>query len=405
MRSKIALSGLLYVYVNTYTCREFNGRSHERKHEHNFSSITKLLPSIIFRESGCSIQEWFTNSIRYWDKYIFPFLKYHAHNGSLYLGKSVIHLISKLHLFSDASNKGYGQCSYLRLTYDQYKIHCSFVIGKSRVTPLKTVTIPRLELSAAVISVRVSTQLGKELRLENVEEIFWTDSKVILGYISNESQRFHVHVANCVQEIHDKSSPKQRKYVETKLNPADEGLRSVCAWEIMNSKWICGPEFLWKSEDQWPDTMRTQEDVLCEPREQDPEVKGSITMVTVSTPEVPLYLTEHIKYFLDWFRAKRSVALCLRYLRKLKKRSQERRRSSGDENPVTHRKEVGSESYVPITVEELQSAEAVIIRPPRQPVSRKKLISCQRKKSSQRTSIKPFQRVNGPQTLRSLIHS
>ena len=136
---------------------------------------------------------------------------------------------AELHHFSDASNKGYGQCSYLRLTYDQYKIHCSFVIGKSRVTPLKTVTIPRLELSAAVISVRVSTQLGKELRLENVEEIFWTDSKVILGYISNESQRFHVHVANCVQEIHDKSSPKQRKYVETKLNPADEGLRSVCA--------------------------------------------------------------------------------------------------------------------------------------------------------------------------------
>lgn len=84
-------------------------------------------------------------------------------------------------------------------------------------------------------------------------------------------------------------------------------------------------------------------------------------MVTVSAPEVPLHLTEHIKYFLDWFRAKRSVAVCLRYLRKLKKRSQERRRSSG-KNPVTHRKEVGSESYVSITVEELQSTEAVIIR-------------------------------------------
>jgi len=280
-----------------------------------------------------------------------------------YKPKEIGHVIkAELHHFSDASKKGYGQCSYLRLTDDQYKIHCSFVIGKSRVTPLKTVTIPRLELSAAVISVRVSTQLGKELRLENVEEIFWTDSKVILGYISNESRRFHVYVANRVQEIHDKSSPKQWKYVETKSNPADEGSRGVCAREIMNSKWICGPEFLWKSEDQWPDTKRTQEDVRCEPREQDPEVKGSVTMATVSAPEVPLYLTEHIKYFSDWFRAKRSVALCLRYLRKLKKRSQERRRSSGDENPVTHRKEVGSESYVPITVEELQSAEAVITR-------------------------------------------
>ena len=136
---------------------------------------------------------------------------------------------TELHHFSDASNKGYGQCSYLRLTDEQGKIHCSFVVGKSRVTPLKPVTIPRLELTAAVVSVRVATQLAKELRLENVEQIFWTDSKVILGYISNESRRFHVYVANRVQEIQDKTSPKQWKYVETKSNPADEGLRGISA--------------------------------------------------------------------------------------------------------------------------------------------------------------------------------
>ena len=83
------------------------------------------------------------------------------------------------------------------------------MVGKSRVTPLKPVTIPRLELTAAVVSVRVATQLGKELRLGNVEQIFWTDSKVILGYISSESRSFHVYVANHVQEIQDKTSPKQ----------------------------------------------------------------------------------------------------------------------------------------------------------------------------------------------------
>ena len=89
-----------------------------------------------------------------------------------YKSKEIGHVKTELHHFSDASNKGYGQCSYLRLTDEQGKIHCSFVVGKSRVTPLKPVTIPRLELTAAVVSMRVATQLGKELRLENVEQIF-----------------------------------------------------------------------------------------------------------------------------------------------------------------------------------------------------------------------------------------
>ena len=82
---------------------------------------------------------------------------------------------------------------------------------ESQELPLKPVTIPRLEITAAVVSVRVATQLGKELRLENVEEIFWTDSKAILGYISNVSRRFHAYVTNRVQGIQDKNSPKQWK--------------------------------------------------------------------------------------------------------------------------------------------------------------------------------------------------
>lgn len=98
----------------------------------------------------------------------------------------------ELHHFSDASNKWYRQCSYLWLTDERDQIHCSFVIGKSRVTPLKPVAIPTLELTAAVTSVRISDQLRRELQLENSEEIFWTDSKVVLGYIANESRCFHV---------------------------------------------------------------------------------------------------------------------------------------------------------------------------------------------------------------------
>lgn len=94
-----------------------------------------------------------------------------------------------------------GQCSYLRMINEKDEIHCTFLIGKARVTPAKITTIPRLELTAAVVSVRMSNMLREELDFTNVNEFFWTDSKVVLGYINNDVCRFHTFVANRVQKI------------------------------------------------------------------------------------------------------------------------------------------------------------------------------------------------------------
>ena len=77
---------------------------------------------------------------------------------------------TQLHHFSDTSTTGYGQCSYVPLVDDRGQIHCSLIMGKARVAPLKMVTIPRLELTAAVVSVRVSDMLRQELQHECVEE-------------------------------------------------------------------------------------------------------------------------------------------------------------------------------------------------------------------------------------------
>lgn len=86
---------------------------------------------------------------------------------------------TELHHFSDASTNGYAQCSYLRLVDDQNRVHCSLVHGKARVTPLKPLTIPRPELVAALVSVKVSNMLRRELEFEEMNEVFWTDSKVV----------------------------------------------------------------------------------------------------------------------------------------------------------------------------------------------------------------------------------
>jgi len=84
---------------------------------------------------------------------------------------------AKLHNMSDALQSAYGQCSYLRLIDENGRIHGSLVTGKARVAPRKTVTIPRLELTAATVSVRVASMLKEELDYEELQEFYWTDAR------------------------------------------------------------------------------------------------------------------------------------------------------------------------------------------------------------------------------------
>ena len=122
---------------------------------------------------------------------------------------------AELHHFSDASTTGYGQCSYLRLVNNNNEVHCSLVLAKARVTPLRQITIPRLELTAATLSVKIAEVLRSELKYDEIEEHFWCDSKVVLGYIANDARRFHVFVANRVQLIRDSTRVSQWHYVQT----------------------------------------------------------------------------------------------------------------------------------------------------------------------------------------------
>lgn len=78
----------------------------------------------------------------------------------------------ELHNFSDASTSGYGQCSYLRMINPKGKIHCTLAMDKSRVTPSKPITVPRLELTAALLSVKISSFLKKELKFGDIPEVF-----------------------------------------------------------------------------------------------------------------------------------------------------------------------------------------------------------------------------------------
>lgn len=105
---------------------------------------------------------------------------------------------SGVHHFSDASVSGYGERTYLRAIDTSGKIHCSLAKGKARVPPTKITTVPRPALSAAVVTGRTSDLLKKDVEIDNLKEFFWTDLKVVFGYINNDAKRFHVFVANCI---------------------------------------------------------------------------------------------------------------------------------------------------------------------------------------------------------------
>ena len=74
------------------------------------------------------------------------------------------------------------------------KIHCCLLIGKARVVPKKFVSILRLQLTVATLSLKVVSLPKKELKFDEVEERFQTDSKVVLGYITNDVQQFVRHL-------------------------------------------------------------------------------------------------------------------------------------------------------------------------------------------------------------------
>ena len=162
----------------------------------------------------------------------------------------IVHI--SLHSFSDASELGYGESSYLRLVDEYGHIRCTLMMAKARVTPRKFVSIPRLELVAAVLGVKISALIKKELEMEELTEYFWTDSKVVLGYIANDSRAFKTFVANRVQAIQEYSIANQWNYIPSEDNPADDASRGMAFKKFSNiTRWFQGPARLWEPQSSW----------------------------------------------------------------------------------------------------------------------------------------------------------
>ena len=222
---------------------------------------------------------------------------------------------AELHHLDDASQIAYGTVSYARLVDENGRMHCNFLAGKSRLAHMKQMTIPRLELSAAVLAVRMNQMLQEEFQLKFNKSVFRTDSTAVLQYIKNEDKRFYTFVANRLAVIHDGSEPSQWNYVPTNINPADDVSRGLTAKELLNDvRWFRGPEFLWENETSWPTCPVS----LARISDEDPEVRGrgQANHVTQMEDKWPLDLM--ILRYSSWYKFKRGVAWLLRFREFLK---------------------------------------------------------------------------------------
>ncbi|XP_062557643.1 uncharacterized protein LOC134222511 [Armigeres subalbatus] len=160
-----------------------------------------------------------------------------------------------LHCFCDASEKGYGCCMYVVGPDTSKQIISHLLITKSRVAPLHGLSIPRLELSAAVLG----SQLVHKLRMTpdfTGLVTYWTDSTVVLYWLRAPPTDWKVFVSNRISEVQRLTKGCQWRHVPSDQNPADRVSRGVRPSQILNDNlWWHGPQFLAKPALYWPNSF------------------------------------------------------------------------------------------------------------------------------------------------------
>ncbi|UYV73219.1 hypothetical protein LAZ67_10002211 [Cordylochernes scorpioides] len=155
-----------------------------------------------------------------------------------------------LHIFCDASQFAYATCIFLRIEKED-RVDIQLIQARTRVAPLKKLTIPRLELLACLIGARLAANVIQDLEFEEIPRFYWTDSTNALCWIQREDN-WAAFVMNRVKEIHNLSSPESWRHIPGRLNPADLPSRGCSAESLKETRWWEGPAWLKVSQEEWP---------------------------------------------------------------------------------------------------------------------------------------------------------
>ena len=218
------------------------------------------------------------------------------------------------------------------------------VMAKARVAPVREISIPRLELTAAVISVKLSSLIQQQLEWNVQRIIYWTDSMSVLKCIYNTTKRFHTFESNRLTIIHNGSKSEQWRYVNRDENPADDGSKGMKMEDMLKSKrWHKGPRFLWEDESRWPKMVTVP--VIAD---DDEAVRKECQIYTTSSKNDSI--NDLMMHYSSWWKLKRAVAWLLKYRMFLQERARED--SSNQKERIARN----------LTLHEINEAEKVIIK-------------------------------------------
>ncbi|XP_055708965.1 uncharacterized protein LOC129805218 [Phlebotomus papatasi] len=170
----------------------------------------------------------------------------------------------ELHAFCDASIRAYGVAVYA-VTQCENEFHSCLLLSKSRVAPLKELTVPRLELCGALLATETIAKFRDAIKPDAIQ--FWSDSTIVLHWINSPPDSYKQFIANRIKRIRALSSPEQWRHVVTGENPADIVSRGLSPSQLEKSDlWWRGPDWLQEGESCWPAPFHTAEVVPEEAR-------------------------------------------------------------------------------------------------------------------------------------------
>ncbi|KAL7724349.1 hypothetical protein ACLKA6_002994 [Drosophila palustris] len=205
-----------------------------------------------------------------------------------------------LHIFVDASEYAYAAVCYARVQLHDV-VHVALVAAKCKVAPLKPLSIPRMELQAAVAGLRLGQKITtiRGLKVNNIT--YWSDSKTVLQWLKMDPRKFQQFVMHRIGEILESSDVKQWRWIPTKINVADKATKVSSAVDIAN--WLHGPDFLQSTDAQWP-----MDEIIID--ETDTAELRKHVHVTSTKPSINI----NVEYFSQWRRLYRAVATFLLYV-------------------------------------------------------------------------------------------
>ncbi|XP_059056144.1 uncharacterized protein LOC131850012 [Achroia grisella] len=209
----------------------------------------------------------------------------------------------ELYGFSDASTVAYGAVVYARVTDSTHKIHIHLISARTKVAPVKTISLPRLELCGAVLLTRLLIEIAEHLNVPRQHIYAYTDSNVVLSWLQKHPSTWKTFVANRTSEIITSLPGHHWFHVPSKENPADLASRGVTASKLKKETlWWKGPE--WLRRDTIPH-MITLPDLKEGEIEQRP--------VKVFTTQIENNFSEIFTRFSTVTRLQRVIALCKRF--------------------------------------------------------------------------------------------